>query len=173
MPTYRLDGPRQILRDALSAKCTLTQNPVSCLIELATKAGVSVRSIAKATAGGPLSTIDHLRLCAAIEVDPMAGLGPAHYGLHLRFPIPSDFDFNFFAFALRLRQRLNRHPDDKACRIIGIKSGTLDRLKAAHAEQIGPVLRACAYVGVHPFGYFRTVPLTCVSRETLREEASL
>jgi hypothetical protein len=167
MPTTKLTGPRQILRDALTAKCILSTNPIQTLTELAAKAGIGIKSIARASIGGPLSTVDHLRLCCAVEVDPMAGFGTAHYGLRKGFPPPSDFDFDFFALGLKLRQRLNRHPDDKTCREIGIKHNTLTRLKLGYAEQIGPVLRACAYIRVHPFGYLAVVMApSIVSRET-------
>ncbi len=153
----QLYGPRSILRDALTAKCTLTPNPITTLTALATHAGVGVRAIAKASIGEPVPTIAHLRLCAALEVDPLAGIGPAHYGLHKAYPTPSDFDFPFFAMALTIRQGLQRHDSHKACKAIGIKAGTLVRLKLGHVMPIGPVLRACVYVGVHPFGYFAAV----------------
>jgi hypothetical protein len=146
-------GHRQVLRDALIAKCTLQISPVTYLVELATQAGVATRIIAKAAQGQPVPTIDHLRLCAALEVDPLAGLGPAHYGLHVAFPSPSSFDFAFFATGLMLQQRLKRQSDHQACRAIGIRQGTLKRLKAGEKQGVGPVLRACAYIGVHPFGY--------------------
>jgi hypothetical protein len=160
------DAPRQVLRDALTARCVLQSNPVTLLVELADKAGVSIHSIAKASIGNPVNTIDHLRLCAALEVDPLGGMGPAHYGLHKGFPTPSSFDFAFFAMGLIMRQRLNRHDNYKACKAIGIKAGTLERLKMGHAQPIGPVLRACGYIGVHPFGYCAVVKAVPVSRET-------
>jgi hypothetical protein len=147
-------APQQVLRDALTAKCIQGSSPLQSLIELAQKAGVGVKTIAKASGGHPIPTVDHLRLCAAIELDPLAGIGPSHYGLQKRYPTPSTFDFGFFSMGFRLKQRLNRHSDRKACQVIGIKAGTLKRLKLAHALPIGPVLRACAYIGVHPFGYF-------------------
>ncbi len=168
MTTSRLSGPRSILRDALSAKCTLSPSPIACLTELAARAGVGVRAIARAAIGEPVPTVAHLRLCAALEVDPLAGIGPAHYGLHKAFPVPSDFDFPFFAMALAMKQHLNRHDAHKACKAIGIKEGTLIKLKLGHAMPIGPVLRACVYIGVHPFGYLAVQKFLSenVSRET-------
>jgi hypothetical protein len=157
MGTTRRDGPRQMLRDALAARCVLALNPIHCLIELGTKAGVGVKTIARATSGGHISTDEYLRLCAAIEFDPMAGFGPAYYGRHSSFPEPADFDFGFFALALQLRQRLNRHSDNAASRLIGIKGGSLARLKAGYREPVGSVLRACVYIQVHPFGYLTTL----------------
>jgi hypothetical protein len=164
--------PAEILCNALQAKCLTDKSPIQSLVELATKAGVGVKTIAKAASGRPVPTIEHLRLCTAIELDPMAGVGPAYFGLKAGYPEPADFIFGFFALALTLRQRFSHHGYYKASEIIGIQGRTLERLKAGHAMPIGPVLRACSYIGAHPFTYLGAAHhlfRESVSREICRE----
>lgn len=153
MTLPRHSAPRQILHDAIQAKCMLAPSPVDSMLAIAKKAGIGIKAIARAAGGGPLSANDHLRLCAALEIDPMAGFGRVAYGMNLAFPDPADFDPHFLALGLQLRQRRNRHNDTQAARVIGIKLGTILRIKAGTLVPVGATLRACRYIGVHPFAY--------------------
>lgn len=168
--TYpRTSGPRQILSSAITSRTMLAPSPVDAMLAIAKKAGVGVKAIAKAAGGGHIPTIDHLRLCAAIEIDPMAGLGPTLYGMGIAFPEPADFDPHLLSLGLQLRQQLNRHTYGEACKAMGVKAGTLQRLIAGRKQPIGATLRACSYVVVHPFGYFKPAQnflSGSVSRET-------
>jgi DNA-binding XRE family transcriptional regulator len=141
-------------------------------VALAQAAGVSAREMANAIEARPVNAIAYLRLCVAANYDPLPELP------HARPPKPSDFDFSFFAAGFLMRRAINGHTDRQAGKVIDVAPATICRIESANVMSIGVVMRACRYIGVHPYGYCAvpqkiqglaptSPPRRKVSRETL------
>ena len=150
-------------REALA----LALDPHGDVAKIAIRAGVSPRQMMNAQSARPVATVAYLRICAAIQFDPLPAIPHA-------IPEPSDFDFAFFSMAFRMKRGLNLHNDREAAKAIDVSATTVCRVERGDAMFIGVVLRACGYIGVHPWGYC-AVPHppvmrldSTVSRETLR-----
>ena len=59
----------------------------------------------------------------------------------------------------------NASPDWQAAAAMEISPSTVCRIENAHEMTITVVLKACAYLQMHPFAYFKTAP-GAFSRET-------
>lgn len=157
-----LPGTRDWLADALA-----DMGPKQAAV-VAAAAGVHPRLAANAIAARPVATIYYLRLCAAALLNP----APAII-FDGAIPAPSDFDFGQFACGFKITRGLRKHSDRDAASACGISPSTVGRLEAAEAVQIGVALRACAYVGLHPYKFFKPLNVggysgPSVSRETLQ-----
>lgn len=114
--------------------------------QFAWRAGVNSRQAANAVLGRPVATIPYLRLATACGFDPCPDLpAPAVE--------PSDFDAALFGLALNIRRQLREDSDRDAAEIMGLSASTVCRIEKGHIVNIGVVLSACRYIGVHPFGY--------------------
>jgi hypothetical protein len=143
------DTPRERLAAFLQAK------GIKATAEFAHKAGITTRHAANALTGRPVATVPYLRICAALGFDPLPELS-------YRIPEPADFDFAFFAMGFKIARGLKGDKDRTAADAIGgISASTICRIELAHIMGIGVVLRACRYIGLHPFGYLR-VPQAAV-----------
>jgi hypothetical protein len=120
--------------------------------ELARRAGVTSKQVVNLVVGQPISANAYLRLCVVIEHDPLPELAQPMGEVR-----PADLDQVLFALGFRLRRGLNKHTMRQAGEACQISAATVMRLERGEVMSIGVVLRSCAYVGVHPFGYLRTV----------------
>jgi hypothetical protein len=126
--------------------------------DLAYRAGITGRQAANAIKGRPLATVPYLRASIAVGYDPLPELA------HNKHIIPGDFEFLVFAVAFRLTRRLSGHSLRDCAALLNVSATTLCRLEAGDPMFIGVVLRACRYIGVHPFGYVSV----SVIHETIR-----
>lgn len=124
--------------------------------DLARRAGITSRQATNAFQRRPVATVAFLRLCIALNFNPAPEIP-----LTIPTPPPSDFDHAYLALAFRIMRGINKQSVREAGKIIGVSGFTISRLENGHIMSIGVVLRACGYIGVHPFGYLREI----VSRE--------
>ena len=152
-------------REALA----LALDPYGDVATIAIRAGVSPRQMMNAQSARPVATVAYLRICAVIQFDPAADL---HGDEPWHWPEPQSFDFEHLAIGFLIRRNLNGQTAAEAGKIMGLSAPTVSRIENAHAMQIGVVLKACRYLGMHPFRLF---PKDCcgplpqkshVSRET-------
>jgi hypothetical protein len=111
-------------------------------------AGVPGRAVGAAIARRPINAECHLRLCAALGVDPAPDLKAPRAE-------PGPFDHLQMAMGFKMRRMMNGHSVRAAGKVVGISGFTVSRLENGHLVSIGVVVRACRYIGVHPFGYLR------------------
>jgi len=151
-------SPRDALADALSC---FTRAQAGAI---AKKAGVTVRQAANAICGRPVETISYLRICTALEFDPLPEIP------HPLLGEPSDFIFGLFGSAFAIRRRLQNLTHRNAGQAIASAAATVVRIERGDVMSIGVVLRACRWLDMHPYGYC-TPCLPKVSRETRTETA--
>src|SRR5580704_15541476 len=132
-------SPRERLAQAL--------DPIGDYPRLAHKAGVTPREFLNAQTGRPCPTIPFLRICVTIQYDPMPSLP------HLMPEKPSDFDFGFFSMAFRMKRAMNKDSEAAAALQLDFMPATIGRIERGDALLIGVIIKACKYVGIHPFGY--------------------
>lgn len=131
---------------------------------LARQADLSARQMGNAVLGRPLATSGFLRLCAALKIDPLPDLPWWPWVA----PPNGDFDFVLLAMGLRITRGLHKHTERQAGEAMGASGATVNRLEQGDRLSIGSVLRACRYIGQHPFGYMKSpkiAPKADVSRE--------
>jgi hypothetical protein len=143
-------SPRERLAQAL--------DPIGDYARLAHKAGVTPREFLNAQAGRPCPTIPFLRICVAIQHDPMPSLP------HLMPEKPSDFDFGFFSMAFRMKRAMNGHNEAQAAAAMGFKAATIRRIEQGDALLVGVVLKVCSYLQIHPFGYLSVTDTAAISK---------
>lgn len=137
-------SPRERLAVALDA--------IGDIARYAVIAGVSPRQFANAQSARPCSTVAFLRICVAVRHDPLPIL--PH-----KMPFkPSDFDFEFFSIGFRMKRIERGENDRQAAVALGFSPATVCRIEKPDAMQIGVILRACEYIGCHPFGYLAIDP---------------
>lgn len=124
----------------------LTQRGANLQGGYGTMAGITTRQLANAICGRPLCAVAYLRLCSALQFDPCPEL------LHPPI-VPADFDFAYFAMGFRISRGLRGHTHKQAADAIGVSPSTVCRIEAGKVMFIGVVTRACAYIGMSPFGY--------------------
>jgi hypothetical protein len=132
-------SPRERLAQAL-------QN-VTDIARCAHKAGVTPREFSNAQVARPCPTVPFLRICVAIQHDPMPSLP------HSMPEKPSDFDFGFFSMAFRMKRGLNGDSEAAAALQLDFMPVTIGRIERGDALLIGVVLKVCKYLQIHPFGY--------------------
>lgn len=131
---------------------------------LAAQAGVTLRQAANAITGRPVAAGAFLRLCVVVQHDPAPDI---------EYPAPSEpreFDCILFAMALRIIRGLNGDTERAAGKKMQMSATTVCRLEQGYQTSIGVVLRACRYLGRHPYSYLRAPPIKQnVPRETSRQ----
>lgn len=143
-------NPRERLAVALEIAAAKTKGGLG---QIAVDAKVSSYQIANAVQARPVASVEYLRLCAVIGLDPLPEI--PHEMVK-----PAKFDAGFFALALRMRRRLNKHSTRHAGHLVGVQAATISRAEAGDELSIGVLLKLCLYVRQHPFAFFP------VSRET-------
>jgi hypothetical protein len=151
-------------REDLAVALDVAEN-VWTRARIAALSGVSPRQAANAIMGRPVATVAHLRLCAALGLDPLPQFPHAQVA-------PADFDFVVFALAMRMARALKKHTEREAAAVMKVSPSTVCRIENAHEMTITVVLKACAYVQMHPFAYFKPAPGD-VPRETFSAEPVL
>ena len=132
-------SPRELLAQALDAYGDIERH--------AHKAGVSPKDFLNAQTGRPCPTIPFLRICVAIQHDPLPSIP------HQMPEKPSDFDFGFFSMAFRMKRTLEKDCPAAAALRMDIMPATITRIERGDRLLFGVVARAWRYIGIHPFGY--------------------
>jgi DNA-binding Xre family transcriptional regulator len=151
--------------NALSNVLQSSAKSWTALDELARRAGVTSRQVSLARAGKPVNAGAYLALCAATGIDPVdAKSRPARV-------ISPTVVWWLLSGALYITRRLKKLDQRAAAEVIGISAASVCRVEFGKPVSIGVMLKVCAFIGVHPFGY--TAPLVCpseiVSRGTSTE----
>jgi hypothetical protein len=122
---------------------------------IARQAGVSPKLVSLARAGKPINAGAYLALCAAIGIDPLNGeMRPVK-------ELSPNVVWWLLSGALYITRRLKNLDQRAAAEAIGISAATVCRIECGQPVSIGVMLKVCAFIGVHPFGY--TAPLVCPS----------
>jgi transcriptional regulator with XRE-family HTH domain len=142
-----------------SASSSAEQNSI------ARQAGVTSRQVSLARSGKPVNAGAYLALCAAVGVDPVDGKDR---------PVKSvspNILWWVLSGAMYISRNLKKLDQRAAAEVIGISAASVCRVECGQPVSVGILLRVCAFIGVHPFGY--TAPLICppeiVSRGTPTE----
>ena len=152
-------SPRQRLAQALDT--------IGDIERYAVLSGVSPREFANAQAGRQVATIPFLRICVAVQHDPLPEL--AH-----RMPErPSDFDFLLLAIALRMHRGLSGLSKAELAHKLDVSPVTIRRIEDSKASLIGVVLRVCTLVGIHPFGFLGVTNTASISKKIEVKQRSL
>lgn len=126
---------------------------------LAARGGVPAREAGRLAIGFNVSAPDFLKLCAALGVDPMtaAASHPCRIG---------DLDRALLGAGMQIQRRLRGDSYRKAARVAMLSYSAILRVERGEITSVRTVLRACAYIGVHPFHYCADVSRE--STETLQ-----
>jgi transcriptional regulator with XRE-family HTH domain len=151
--------------NALSSSLQSAALSSSALMSLARQAGVTPRQASFARAGKAINAGAYLALCAAAGVDPVDGtVRPVKV-------VSADVVWWLLSGALYITRHLKKLDQRAAAEAIGISAASVCRVECGQPVSIGVLLKVCAFIGVHPFGY--TAPLVCppeiVSRGTSTE----
>jgi hypothetical protein len=152
----------------MNAISTALQSSASSWAEqdaIARQAGVTSRQVSLARAGKPVNAGAYLALCAATGIDPVDGEPrPARV-------ISPNVVWWLLSGALYITRHLKKLDQRAAAEAIRISAASVCRVECGQPISIGVMLKVCAFIGVHPFGY--TAPLVCppeiVSRGTPTE----
>lgn len=151
-------SPRELLAQALDAYGDIERH--------AHKAGVSPKDFLNAQTGRPCPTIPFLRICVAIQHDPLPSIP---YQMPEK---PSDFDFLLLSIALRMHRGLTGQSRAQIAKALDVSPVTVRRIEEGKSSLVGVILRACTMIGLHPFGFLTVTDTPCrssrdnVSRET-------
>jgi DNA-binding Xre family transcriptional regulator len=151
--------------NALSNELQSSASSWSALDEMARRAGVTSRQVSLARAGKPVNAGAYLALCAVTGIDPVDGKSQPAKALS------PNVVWWLLSGALYVTRHLKKLDQRTAAEIIGISAASVCRVECGKPVSIGVMLKVCAFIGVHPFGY--TAPLVCppeiVSRGTPTE----
>jgi transcriptional regulator with XRE-family HTH domain len=121
--------------------------------EIARQAGVTSRQVSLARSGKPVNAGAFLALCAVSGVDPVTGTSRPPQALS------PNVAWWLLSSALYIRRNLKKLDQRAAAEAIGVSPASVCRVELGHPVSIGVMLKICAFIGVHPFGY--TAPLVC------------
>lgn len=116
------------------------------LMDIAERAGITLRVAAAARYGNPVSADNYLRLCNASGLDPVSGksINPTVVG---------KLNMRSLAKDVRLKRAKRACSVRLLAKKLKLGPATITRLEKGDAASIKTVLKACAYVGAHPFQY--------------------
>lgn len=127
------------------------------ILDLSPEARASLgKSATRFLAGSPVNATDFLRLCALHGINPRTGEVTASNGA----VFDADFSFDLLGAGLAIK----RHSVERGkasigisqrvlARRIGLSLATVVRIEQGKPVSIESVLKACAFIGVHPFHY--------------------
>jgi DNA-binding Xre family transcriptional regulator len=151
--------------NALSNVLQSSASSWAVLDAVAHEAGVSSRQASLARAGKRVNAGAFLALCAVSGVDPVGG------ATRPRQTLSPNVAWWLLSWALYTTRTLKKLDQRAAADAIGISTASVCRVELSHTVSIEILLKVCAFIGVHPFGY--TAPLVClpqiVSRGTSTE----
>jgi DNA-binding XRE family transcriptional regulator len=151
--------------NSLAALLQSSASSWAMLDAIAQQAGVTPRQASMARAGKPVNAGAYLALCAAVGIDPISGAARPEKALS------PNVVWWLLSAALHITRNLRKLDQRAAADAIGISPATVCRVEQGRPVSIGVMLKVCAFIGVHPFGY--TAPLVCppeiVSRGTRTE----
>jgi hypothetical protein len=124
-------------------------------MDIAERAGVTPRVAFAAQRGDTVCADSYLRLCNTSGFDPVTGkrITPSVVG---------GFNFSFLARDVRFKRALEKQR--ATAKRMRVSLSSLWRTEHGHVTSIKTVLKACAYVGAHPFQYMHAE--VNVARET-------
>src|ERR1039458_1346157 len=133
--------------NALSTALQSSASSWAALDAIAQQAGVTSRQASLARAGKPVNAGAYLALCAASGVDPVAGTSrPAK-------ALSPNVAWWLLSGALYITRHLKKLDQRAAAEAIGISAASVCRVERGQSVSIGVMLKVCAFIGVHPFGY--------------------
>lgn len=133
---------------------TLAAMSADQVMALAARAGVPARVAGRLAIGFTISADHFLKLCAAAGFDPVTGASCPSRRI-------GALDRALLGAGMRICRGLRRESVRAAARAVDLSVSAVSRVENADVTSVRTVLRACAYVGVHPFDYG-----TDVSRES-------
>lgn len=106
--------------------------------------GVDLRQARRAAKEAPIAATDFLKLCAACGFDPVTrgSIPPRPLG---------GFDHAILAMGVKMAMLMRGQSVRQAAEAMGVSSAAIVRLRQAHPVSIGTLLKACGYLGRHPF----------------------
>lgn len=149
------------LTDAMRSKAASPD----ALLEIAARAGVSVRQAALVRAGKPINAGAYLALCGAIGLEPLSG-SPRPVKT-----VSPNMEWWLLGHALQITRALKKLNQRQAAKLIGISTSTVCRTETGKPVSIGALIGICKFIGTHPDGYTAVLDSPCrpVSRETPTE----
>jgi transcriptional regulator with XRE-family HTH domain len=151
--------------NALSNVLQSSASSWAVLDVIAHEAGVGSRQASQALAGKPINAGAFLALCAVTGVDPVGGTSRPPQTLS------PNVAWWLLSWALYTTRTLKKLDQRAAAKAIGISTASVCRAELGHPVSVEILLKVCAFIGVHPFGYM--APLVCppeiVSRGTSTE----
>lgn len=114
------------------------------LVSFARTGNVDPGNARRARAGQPISARDSLALLAARGYDPVTRKLVPSFAL-------GQFDHLSLAMGLRMRMRMNQHTFRQAATAMRTSATAVVHMYYGRVLGIENTLKACAYVGVHPF----------------------
>jgi transcriptional regulator with XRE-family HTH domain len=146
--------------NALSNVLQSSASSWAALDAIAGEAGVMSRQVSLARAGKPVDAGAFLALCAVTGVDPVGGASrPAR-------TLTPNVAWWLLSWALYTTRALKKLDQRAAAEAIGISAASVCRVETSHPVSIGVLLKVCAFIGVHPFGF--TAPPVCLPESVSR-----
>lgn len=116
---------------------------------LAVTAGIDIGVARRARSGEPISASAALALIAARGYDPVTRKMITPRRLR-------PLDCTFLALGVKGAMFKNKHTARQAAAAMDVSATAVTRLRNGHKTSIVTVLKACAYIGVHPFDQCET-----------------
>jgi DNA-binding XRE family transcriptional regulator len=151
--------------NALSNVLQSSASSWTALDAIAHQAGVCPRQASLARAGKPVNAGAYLALCAVTGIDPVDGTSrPVR-------ELSPNVAWWLLSGALYITRHLKKLDQRAAAKAIGISAASVCRVERGQPVSIGVMLKVCAFIGVHPFGYtaLSFCPPGIVSRGTCTE----
>jgi hypothetical protein len=152
----------------MNALSTALQSLISsrtALDSLARQAGIMPRQVSLARSGKAINAGAHLALCAAAGVDPVDGAAqPVKV-------VSADVVWWLLSGALYITRNLRKLDQRGAATAIGVSPSTVCRVECGKPVSAENMIKVCAFIGVHPYGYSAPLgrPGVAVSRGTSTE----
>jgi len=141
--------PAAILASALKDHLAATADHKRQQLDLANAAGLKLGTVIQAMRGFAINAEAHLRLCAALNIDPNDGTSA---------PIAArvgEFDIKLLGAGLFMRRLQRKQSIRNAAGEMALSHATLLKIEQGEVTAIGSVLAACTYIGVSPFHYVK------------------
>jgi len=141
--------PAAILANALKDHLAGIADQKRKQFELGNIAGLKLGTVIKAARGFPIAADAHLRLCAALNIDPGDGT-PAPIAARV-----GEFDIKLLGTGFFMRRLQRKQSIRNAAGEMALSHATLLKIEQGEVTAIGSVLAACTYIGVSPFHYVK------------------
>ena len=119
------------------------------IADLGKAIGATPRIAFYAAQARPISADHYLKFCAKLGLDPVTGKPrkPCEVG---------DLQWPLIGAGLKMRRQLEHKGQRPAAEAYKLSYSTLRRAESGEPVTVTSLLKICAGLGVHPFGYCRT-----------------